>query len=158
MATLVSRVEVAWDRYYPILCGLSSSIAFLALGRQGMQYMVDNQWEIANIYGDAFNFFGVLTAFLFTFYTFVVTADRGFIGKMKGTYPYRCLISYTLRALFLAGLVTVASIFLHVAKPAPVHFGPSFYWLAAWVGSVVWAAVSFIRAAHLFSVFANLHT
>ena len=88
----------------------------------------------------------------------VVTTERGFIGRARGTQPYSQMVRYTLWAVALGAVLTFVSIFMMVAKPIPAdHYDVWLYVFAAWFGGAVWVFVAFVRAAHLFSIFAMKH-
>lgn len=158
MATLSERIEYQWERSYPLLFGAATvpltywkmAAAFDAMTKAG--------WKTENIYSSAFNIATVATPFLFTFYTIFVTTESGFIGRMKRTNAYRMTVRYTLRAIWLGALLSVASLPLILASPAPTTRDDPWIWfIAIWSGLLVSTLAAFVRAARQFGVFIGVH-
>lgn len=108
------------------------------------------------IYSATFDVATVLTAFLFAFYTFVLTQEAGFIGRMKRTPTYGSLLRFTASAMWLGAGLVVVTIPMMVTHPQPTcSQDPSLVIVAAWAGLAVWSFAAFVRASWIFGVFAR---
>jgi hypothetical protein len=152
---LTGRIGLAWETFFPFVSGLISGVVVYFWGPRGFSYLATKEYAHESIYSSVFDITSIATAFLLTFFTFVITTDRGFIGRAKGTRPYRLLLAYTLRALALGVALIVLSVPMMVVEPCPVsRADPALYAVAIWAGLSVWTLAAFVRAAHLFSIFA----
>ena len=151
---LIGRVGLGWEKNHPRVLGVSAGLLTLWAGPQALAAAAERQWEIGTLYSSVFDLFAVFTAFLFTFYTLIVTTDRGFIGRMKNTRSYSLLKTYATSALTTGGIGILASIPLMVTEPDKVQpWGIAHIYLSAWVALSVWGSASFVRAARLFMGF-----
>lgn len=158
MARARAYAGLLWETYFPFTFGGIAGLLSYLYGNCAFIYLTENEMQIGSIYSSAFDVATIFTAFLLTFYTLIITADRGFIGRAKGTRPYLLLLSYTLRALGLGAAVVALSIPMMVVEPAPTSPNdPSLYAVAIWAGLTIWAAGAFVRAAHIFAIFAREH-
>lgn len=133
------------------------ALSWLIWGDLAMEYMVAARWNVAAIYSSVFDVTTVFTAFLFTFFSIFATTDRGFIGKARGTLPFRRTIDYTISALVLGAGLIVATIPMLIITPMPMEDGLPLVILAAWMGLTIWTASAFTRAAAIFAIFAREH-
>ena len=158
MATIVEIIEYRWERLYPLLLGVATvPLAYWKMA-VAFEAMVKAGWKTENIYSPAFNMATVATPFLFTFYTIFVTTESGFIGRMRRTNAHRMTVHYTLRAIWLGALLSVASLPLIIASPAPVAPDDPWIWfIALWSGLLVATLAAFVRAARQFGVFITVH-
>lgn len=136
-----------------MLGGLTSTGLWL-WGWPLAQIAVDRHWKLPELYAAVFNIAGIYTAFLFTFYSFIATTDRGFIGRSKDTRYYRQTVTFTISALVVGGTLCVTTLPLLVVEPdLASHVGRVV--VAAWVGLTIWATAEFVRSAYLFTIFAR---
>lgn len=156
MTAALDRIHLVFEANYPMIFGGIAAAAALAYAPQAISVFTENEWKIDSIYSAVFDVSAITTPFLFTFYSFVATAERGFIGRMRASVYYRMLMQYTVRALLLGGLLTLLSIPVMVIEPKPATLGEaSHLLLVIWLGLAVWTLSAFVRAAYIFSVFAR---
>lgn len=151
------KIEARIEEYYPFALGVVGGAACIIWGAQAFTAMLRQGWDVGVIYSATFDLMTIFTAFLFTFFSFFVTTDRGFIGRAKGTLPYRQTVKYTLKTLALGALLIALSIPMMVIKPAPTDLGFALVLVSFWLALAIWTAASFFRAAHIFSIFASQH-
>jgi hypothetical protein len=158
MGTKAISLKLIWERNYPFLLGLSTGLLAVSFAADIYRVGSERHWEISEIYTAGFEFGAISATFLFTFYTFVVTAERGFIAQTKHSIYYAALIRYTLWATALSTIFSVASIPMMVVRPTPFAAHDFLSWIVgAWTFLAVWAVGSFIRAARVFIEFARRH-
>lgn len=158
MATLVDVVGARWEANYPLALGCAGSVMALAFAPQFLNYIFDNKWDVGVLFSSVFDLAAVATAFSFTFYAFIVTADGGFIGRMKRSIYYKALLRFTIVATILGGILVIASIPLMIVKPIPASsWSISCFAVAVWFGLVAATSAAFFRAARLFAIFASQH-
>lgn len=158
MATITEKLEYRWERLYPLLFGVATVPLVYWKMTAVFEAMLKYGWKIENIYSSAFNIATVATPFLFTFYTMFVTTETGFIGRMKRTNAYKMTVQYTLRAIWLGALLSVTSLPLIIASPAPIKSDDPWNWfIAIWCGLLVYTLAAFVRAARQFGVFISVH-
>lgn len=158
MAMLVERAGMLWEANFPIGLAFLAGVATFAFGPKAFACIIQNSWKVDVVYSSVFDIVSIFTAFLMTFYTLVITTDRGFIGRAKDSRPYRSLLAYTIRALGLGSALILLSVPIMLVEPAPTsHSDPSLYAVAIWCALSVWTAAAFVRAAHLFAIFAKEH-
>lgn len=156
LADVVS-FEVIAERGYPFFCGVLAATAIFAVSPDFFCYASAHGWKLEELYLASFDFSSVTTSFLFAFYAFVVTAERGFIAKMKSSIYFAQLITYTVRALILGVVLAVASLPMMVIQPVPqARWDTATIEVAAWVFVVVWTVAAFVRAARLFIAFVSV--
>src|SRR4051812_8247374 len=117
--TDVPSFSVIRERSYPLLCGAGGLAVALTISPDFFAYADDKGWNISDVYLAGFEFAAVATSFLFTFYTFVITAERGFIARMRRSIHYQQLITYTVRALALGVALALLSLPMMVTDPLP---------------------------------------
>ena len=156
MATTdVLSFSVIRERTYPIFSGLIAAAIIFAVSPSFFAYADGHNWKIAALYEAGFEFAAVATSFLFTFYTFVVTAERGFIAKMRRTIYFQQLIQYTVTALILGTVLAVISIPMMVIEPLPQsRWDFQTCSIAAWAFVAVWTLAAFVRTTRVFIAFA----
>jgi len=158
MATTIDRIHAKVEAGYPALIGAVVGVLSLVYAPTAVEQIIARGWDLGNLYSAVFDVSAIVTPFLFTFYSFVVTTDRGFIGRAKGSIYYKTAIRFTVQALVLGGILTIVSIPMMVIEPAPVvRFGWEHFLLAGWAALAVGTLAAFVRAAHLFSIFARQH-
>lgn len=155
--SVFDRLGAWWERHHPLALAGVMAASYGVYGYDLMQHAISSGWQVGNLYSSAFDVSSVFTAFLFTFYTFVVTTESGFIGRMKKTDVYGLLKSYSSVALVLGALLIAASIPMMIIEPKPVNVSGWHYVVAVWIGLAVWTAAAFLRAARLFVEFIRLH-
>jgi hypothetical protein len=161
MASLMATTDVVSfgalrERTYPLFCGVVAAVVVFAVSPHFFTYAADMKWNLGSLYLAGFDFAAVATSFLFTFYTFVVTAERGFIIRMKKSIYYSLLITYTVRALTLGVILALVSLPLMVIGPAPEsRWDNATILIAIWAFIAVWTVAAFIRTTRLFIAFAT---
>lgn len=145
-----------WERHHPALFGGLGLLAYGAAGPYLMSAMIGAGYDAPQMYSATFDIASVFTAFLFTYYSFVVTAGSGFIARMRKTKAYALLKQYTLSALSLGVLLVAVSIPLTVIKPKPIDFFSAQHFMTTvWAGATCWSISAFIRATRFFVAFAR---
>jgi len=143
------------ERIYPLVAGLVAGATCFAGAPTFFCYAQSQNWKIGEIYVAGFEFSAVATSFLFTFYTFVVTADRGFIARMRNSIYFADLITFTVRALILGTVLAIVSVPMMVMEPAPLtRWGFEAAEVTAWVFLAAWTLAAFVRTTRLFIAFA----
>lgn len=143
-----------WEKWHPPALAAATTTALWLWGFPLAQQAVERQWKVDELYTAVFNIAGIYTAFLFTFYSFIATTDRGFIGRSKDSRYYRQTVNYTISALVLGGALCVLTLPILVIEPdLRSHAGRVV--ASSWVGLSVWASAAFVRAAYLFTIFAR---
>lgn len=145
-----------WERHHPAVFGGLGVLAYGAVGTQAMSAMVGAGYDAPQMYSATFDVASVFTAFLFTYYSFVVTSGAGFISRMRKTRAYALLKEYTISALSLGVLLVVVSIPLTIIKPKPIDFASlQHLMVTAWAGVTCWSISAFVRATRFFVAFAR---
>jgi hypothetical protein len=158
MATIADKASRRWEMHHPALLGALSLGGVMLAGPRAFAYAEMHHWKVDQLYTCVFTLATVFTAFLFTFYTFVVTAERGFLARAKSSIYFKQTVRYTLSAIWVGGIVCAATVPLLVVQPTPTVGDPWLVVVAIWAALTVWACASFIRAAYLFSIFAGNQT
>jgi hypothetical protein len=157
MNTLVDKIGVRWEGYYPATFGLVGAIVGCALGPRALHAMEVKQWAIENLFVAVFTLATVTAGFGLAIYTFLLTTESGFIGKAKRSIYYRHLLTYVLIATVLSAGTAILSIPGMVVKTAPEPHTLHALYVGVWAGLSVWTATALFRAGHLFSIFAREH-
>lgn len=145
-----------WERHHPAIFGGVGLLAYGTVGPQLMSAMVGAGYDAPQMYSATFDIASVFTAFLFTYYSFVVTAGSGFITRMRKTKAYALLKEYTLSALCLGVVLVVVSVPLTVIKPKPMDIANVQHFLVTvWAGVTCWSISAFVRATRFFVAFAR---
>jgi hypothetical protein len=157
MATTdVTSISVIRERAYPIFCGSTAAGLVFVISPNFFIYAACQKWHISSLYEAGFEFGAVATSFLFTFYTFVVTAERGFIARMKHSIYYELLITYTVTALILGVALAIVSLPMMVIDPAPAsRWDWATIGIAFWSFVAAWSVAAFVRTTRLFIAFAT---
>jgi hypothetical protein len=156
VATDTPSASLIWERAYPLLCGVVAGGAILFFWPGGYLFAEAKHWELNKLFDTGFDFSAVATSFLFTFYTFVVTAERGFISRMRLSLAFAMLIEYTVIALILGTALAASSLVLAVVGPKPaVNWDVATFLWAGWSFVAAWTLAAFFRTTILFIAFAS---
>ena len=155
MATVADNVQLRWEIHHPTILALATFVAAMWWGPGAYAHAAKEQWHVDQLYTCVFTLSTVITAFLFTFYTFIITGDRGFLSASRNTTYFKQTISYTFKAIVTGALLAGASIPMLVVQPTPKAGEPWMFAAAAWAALTVWSVSSFVRAAWLFAIFAR---
>lgn len=148
------RASKMWENGHPLFLGAVCGLALWVFGWPLVDVSTSSAWNLPALYSAIFSISGIYTAFLFTFYSFIATTDRGFIGKAKDSIYYKRTISFTVSALVLGGILTVLSIPMLLVEP-DLQTEAGRVAIVLWVGLTIWASTAFVRAAYLFVIFAT---
>jgi hypothetical protein len=155
MATVVDKIARRIEDHYPHGIGMAAGTAMLIYGPRVIACATASGWQLDQLYGAIFNLSTVFTGFLFTFYTFVVTTDRGFLGKAKHSLYFKRANGFTILAIVAGFILCVLSVPMLVRPPAPT--GPGLAFLSIWVAVAFWALLAFERATRVFIIFVSRH-
>lgn len=155
MATRTDRALKRWEIHHPMILSAGTLGAVLWYGPEVFAYAELQQWHIDQLYTCVFTYSTVLTAFLFTFYTFIITGDRGFLTAARETIYFKQTIGYTMKAIMTGAVLSLASVPMLIVQPTPIAGDPWMAYAALWAALTVWSVASFVRAARLFAVFTN---
>lgn len=157
--TEVPSPSQIWERVYPCTFGVIAGAVVLIFWPGGYLFAEANHWKLDVLFGAGFEFSAVATSFLFTFYTFVLTAERGFIARMRRSVYFGMLIDYTMNALRLGAIFAIASLLMEVFEPHPaVRWDiPCIAW-SLWSFLAVWTLAAFVRTTIIFAAFASADT
>lgn len=153
MSTLADRVAKRWEIHHPAIMGGGTLAAVLWRGDLAYAYAEANKWHLDQLYTAVFTVSTVVTAFLFTFYTFIITGERGFLAASRTSIYFKQTVGYTLRAIVVGSLLSAATIPMLVIQPVILAGDPWLFFTAVWAALTVWAGASFTRAAYLFAIF-----
>lgn len=153
MSILTNSAARRWEVHHPLVLSAAAFAGVMWLGDDLYRYATAEKWHLDQAYTTVFTLATVFTAFLFTFYTFIVTADRGFLEAARTSSYFQQTVTYTLRAIVIGSVLCLFTIPMLVVQPAPTTGDPWLIIAAMWAGLTVWAAASFVRAAYLFSIF-----
>jgi hypothetical protein len=157
MNTLVDKIGVRWEGYYPSAFGVIAAVAGGTIGIHAFHYVHVKQWAIENIFVAIFTLATVTAGFGLAIYTFLLTTESGFIGRAKRSIYYRHLLTYVLIATVLSAITAFVSVPGMVVKEAPEPHSLHAVYVGVWSGLSVWTAAALFRAGHLFSIFAREH-
>lgn len=150
------RAEFLIESWGPVAVGAVTAAAVGRFGPQFFKVASEREWAADTVYSATFDVATVLTAFLFAFYTFVLTQESGFIGRMKRTAAYRGLLRFTTGAMGLGVVLVVSSIPMMIINPQPkTPDDPTIIFVACWAGLAAWSFAAFLRAALVFGIFAR---
>lgn len=154
MATLADRAGKAFEDLYPHLTAIAIGAACYLNGQPFAAFVTQHQLKIDQAYTGIFGISTVLTGFLFTFYSFVLTTEHGFIGRARTSYFLRRTTVFTVTALVAGATAALASMILLVWQPrlAWTVGGIAF---AFWAAIAVWSLLCFERACRLFMIFST---
>lgn len=158
MTALADRLGRSWEAHHPMLLSGAAFGGLLIFGPDLYRYADTHKWKIDQFYTSVFTLATVFTAFLFMFYTFAVTAERGFLSRARASTYFKQMVEYTIRAIVVGALLCVLTVPMLVVQPTPAKGDPWLVFAAAWLGLTVWSFASFIRAAYLFIIFASAHS
>lgn len=155
LATAIDHLGLVWERSYPSALGALGLVSALIWAPDAYAYMEERHWLVENIYLCVFEVSLVFTAFCVTFYTFLITAESGFISRIRKSLYFRNLLTHIVRALLFGGLLTVFSTPMLVVVPAAASENPAATLaIALWFGLAVTTVAAFVRAARLFAIVA----
>jgi hypothetical protein len=157
MATVADKVARRVEGHYPHTLGLAGAAAMLVFGPKLIAFATSNGWHLDQLYSAVFNLSTVFTGFLFTFYSFIVTTDRGFLGQARQSIYLKRANGFTIVAISAGFILCVLSVPTLVWQPAPLVRNLEMVWLSIWIGNSVWALLAFERATRLFIIFASRH-
>jgi hypothetical protein len=157
MNTLVNKIGVRWEGYYPSVLGVISAIAGCVIGPDALHYIHAKEWAVENLFVAVFTLTTVTAGFGLTIYTFLLTTESGFIGRAKRSIYYRHLLTYVLIATVLSAISALVSVPGMVVKEAPPPHSIHAVYIGVWSGLSIWTAAALYRAGHLFSIFAREH-
>jgi|SRR6185312_2135825 len=155
MTALTVTIQRRWEVHHPMVVSALVFVAVLWWGPGGFSYADRKSWHLDQLYTCIFTYSTVITAFLFTFYTFIITGDRGFLSAARESVYFRQTVSYTFRAILLGAVLSLATIPMLVIQPLPKAGGAWLIYSATWAAVAAWATAAFIRAAWLFAIFAR---
>src|ERR1700730_13561914 len=98
MNTLVDKIGVRWEGYYPSLLGIVGAVVGYAIGPEALHAAHVKQWAVENIFVAVFTLATVTAGFGLAIYTFLLTTESGFIGRTKRSIYYKNLLYYVLWA------------------------------------------------------------
>lgn len=152
MATLGDKFRKALEDSYPHAAGIAAGLACYLNSAPIARFVAAHQLNIDEAYTGIFGISTVLTGFLFTFYSFVLTAEHGFIGKARTSYYLRRTMVFTVTALIAGAVATLVSMSILVWQPviATTVGGIIF---AVWAAVAIWSLLCFERATRLFLIF-----
>lgn len=154
MATTGDRVRKAFEDLYPHASGLIVGTVCYLNGEPIARFVSQNELKVDEAYTGVFGIATVLTGFLFTFYSFVLTTEHGFIGRARRSYYLRRTAVFTVTALIAGASAALMSMAILVWQPrlAWTYGGIAF---AVWIAVAVWSLLCFERACRLFMIFSN---
>jgi hypothetical protein len=158
MMTMVAhQLEARLEEYGPALLGVAGAIVCIIWGCDAFAFMSAEGWKIDAIYTSVFSVATVITGFLLTFFMVFITTESGFIGRTRGTLPFKQTVRFALRSIALGAALTVFSIPMMVITPAPQALDITLALVTAWTGLAVWTLASFVRVGGIFVIFAREH-
>lgn len=158
MTSLIDHISFHWEGWYPAALGVVAGVTAFALGPDLFAFLEAKGWKGGQLYDSVFDIACVTTPFLFTFYSFVVTTERGFIARARNSRYFRDCVRFTMWAIALGAILTVATVPMQIAEIKAVK-GNEYTTVAfaLWVALAVATFAAFYRAAHLFVIFAANH-
>lgn len=142
-----------FEEFAPLVAGSLTCFMLLIFTPAMFSWAGVNEKPIDRIFSGAFDLFCVFTAFLFTFYSFVVSSEKGFLSAVKKTEYFRRLKIYTFKAVVLGAIMVLFSYVMMVFSPEPVlYFTTSYFAVAAWGFGFSFSFISFVRSAYIFSI------
>lgn len=148
---LFSRLRADWERNHPTVLGLSFAVLCFFAAPAGFAYAGAQDWNTGAVYTAFFDLAAVFTAFLFGFYTFVVTSTTEFMLKVRKTRVFEGLKLFTISAMIFGGWVLGLSVPMMIIEPEPLHSVEFENFLfSIWAGTVVASMASFVRVTKLF--------
>lgn len=159
MTGVVDRLHLSWEANFPAILGAVAALGAVFCAPSVYAYVAAKGGEMGELYSAIFDVSAITTPFLFTVYSFVISTDRGFIGRAKASMYYEMMVRYTITALVLGALLTIGSIPMLIMKPVDLHAvsDPIYFMVVVWYGLAVWTLAAFVRATYLFSLFARQH-
>lgn len=156
MATIVGRIEKFFEDTYPHAAGVAASVLALTFADEVGPITKAYVLKMDQAYSGVFGLATVLTGFLFTFYSFVITTDHGFIGKARTSIYMKRTSRFTVTALLSGATAALVSLPMMVWQPN-LFWTPGLIAFAVWAGVSVWSLLAFERAARLFILFCGRH-
>lgn len=157
MTTILDRIAVHWEANYPAAVGVACAVAGYLFLPKVIEVIHHKGWAIENIFVAVFTLGTVTAGFGLAIYTFLLTTESGFIGRVKHSIYYKRLLTYVLVATFASALLAVMSIPGMVIKDAPHPFSWHAAYMGVWAGLAGWALGTLMRAGYIFSIFAREH-
>ncbi|MPZ36368.1 MAG: hypothetical protein GEV13_36385 [Rhodospirillales bacterium] len=140
---------------YPIALGFVGGVAAFIYGPALFAFLEARGWKVTQAYDSVFDVACVTTPFLFTVYSFVITTERGFIGRARNSIYFAALVRYSIWAMSLGATLTVATALVQMASVTPKGGDVwSIVSFAIWFALTLATFAAFYRAARLFIVFA----
>lgn len=154
MATAGDKARKIYEDIYPHGAALLVGAACYLNGDALARFVERHQLKVDEAYTGIFGIATVLTGFLFTFYSFVLTTEHGFIGRARTSYYLRRTTIFTVTALVAGAASAIASLTILVWQPgiASSAGGIAF---AVWAAVSVWSLLCFERACRLFMIFST---
>lgn len=154
MATAGDRLQRHIEGWYPHVWGAVAAALALSWAPRIAVLDATSVVHLDEAYTALFGLSTVFTGFLFTFYSFVSTADSGFLGKAKSSIYMKRANRFTVTAIIAGSMLSLYCVPLLVFQPSVAAF-PGGVMFAIWAGLSVWALLAFERAARLFIVFVS---
>lgn len=157
MSAIAQKVVLHWELHYPAAIGAAFALIGFFFGPEALSNLYVRQWAVENIFAAVFTLSTVTAGFGLAIYTFLLTTESGFIGRVKNSIYYKSLLSYVIGTTALSGILALVSIPGTIIKDAPEPYSLYAAYIGVWLGLSVWTLLGFVRAGHLFSVFARAH-
>jgi hypothetical protein len=157
MATVSDRLQRQIEAWYPHVWGAVAAALALHWTPRIATLQSASVVHLDEAYTALFGLATVFTGFLFTFYSFVSTAESGFLGKARSSIYMKRANRFTVTAIIAGSMLSIFCVPLLVFQPSVGTF-PGNLAFAIWAGLSAWALLAFERAARLFILFVSRRT
>lgn len=145
------RLRIVFERYGPLIVGLCAAGLFIWAGSTVITYAQQHKWNVPTIYSSVFDLCSLITAFVFSFFTFARTSETEFLHRMRKTTTYARFMRYLVSAMNASAALVIISIPFMIAEPQPATYQDPWFWAcAAWIALVGFTLTATARSMRQF--------
>jgi hypothetical protein len=150
-------ISALFEKHYPALGAVVAVAGAFYFAPTLVATLAEQKWSLANLFGAAFDWSAIQTAFIFGIYAFVLGYNGEFLSQVRDSAPFQHFLRYAWQAIMHGFLLTISSIPLMVIEPQVTSpYGLLFTIVSIWFGLFVMAVLSFFRVAYIFALIARI--
>ena len=148
--------KLSFEKRFPAYIGAATFIASLIWGGSVVGALRDGTISVDGLYGAAFDWSAIQTAFGFAIFSFATSYTGDFVAKLRETKAYQVFISYIMNAMTSGFILTGTSIPFLVFQPKPEHWlSVSYFLMSMWLSLFTYSVASFYRVGRIMWIIAR---
>lgn len=134
------------ERFGPFSCVVAWLIVAYLFRGWIVSHIAQEKIILNGLFSAVFGWAAIQTGFIFSVFGFVATKSDGFVGEFRRSPAMKQFQFYVLQAMYMGFILTVYSIPLMIWK-LDMNGNITYWIVAAWFASFIWAFTSFLRVA-----------